>query len=44
MLLEAGAATVDAFADGWPDAVPVQVHGMDRDVFFGGEGDPRQCP
>ena len=22
---------VTEFADGWPDAVPVQVHGMDRD-------------
>jgi dienelactone hydrolase len=23
----------------WPDGVPVQVHGMDRDPFFGSEGD-----
>lgn len=23
----------------WPDGVPVQVHGMDRDPFFGLEGD-----
>lgn len=23
----------------WPDAVPVQVHGMDADEFFAGEGD-----
>lgn len=24
---------------GWPDGVPVQVHGMDADPFFSGEGD-----
>jgi dienelactone hydrolase len=24
---------------GWPAAVPVQVHGMDNDPFFAGEGD-----
>jgi dienelactone hydrolase len=23
----------------WPDALPVQVHGMDQDPFFAGEGD-----
>ena len=23
----------------WPDGVPVQVHGMEQDPFFGGEGD-----
>jgi dienelactone hydrolase len=27
------------FAPGWPDAVPVQVHGMDADPIFVGEGD-----
>jgi dienelactone hydrolase len=27
------------FADGWPDGVPVQVHGMDADPYFAGEGD-----
>lgn len=27
------------FGDGWPAGVPVQVHGMDADVFFAGEGD-----
>lgn len=27
------------FADGWPDGVPIQVHGMDADPFFAGEGD-----
>lgn len=27
------------FGDGWPAGVPVQVHGMERDPFFGLEGD-----
>ena len=27
------------FGAGWPDGVPVQVHGMERDPFFGLEGD-----
>jgi dienelactone hydrolase len=27
------------FAPGWPDGVPVQVHGMDADPIFVGEGD-----
>jgi dienelactone hydrolase len=27
------------FGDGWPQGVPVQVHGMDADPFFAGEGD-----
>lgn len=27
------------FGDGWPEGVPVQVHGMDADPFFAGEGD-----
>ena len=27
------------FGGAWPDAVPVQVHGMDADPFFAGEGD-----
>jgi dienelactone hydrolase len=30
---------VSAFGSGWPDAVPVQVHGMDADPFFAAEGD-----
>lgn len=30
---------VDEFAEGWPDGVPVQVHGMDRDPLFADEGD-----
>lgn len=27
------------FGDTWPDGVPVQVHGMDADPIFAGEGD-----
>ena len=27
------------FGSGWPDGVPVQVHGMDGDPYFAGEGD-----
>lgn len=38
VLLEA-CAPVDAFASGWPDGVAVQIHGMDNDEFFAGEGD-----
>lgn len=40
-----GALLIDAcipateFGDGWPDGVPVQIHGMDNDPFFAGEGD-----
>lgn len=39
-----GAVFVDACADPsyfgtWPDGVPAQVHGMDRDPFFADEGD-----
>ncbi|HKO32917.1 MAG TPA: dienelactone hydrolase family protein [Candidatus Limnocylindria bacterium] len=40
-----GAVLIDAcvpvseFADQWPDAVPVQVHGMDHDPLFADEGD-----
>jgi dienelactone hydrolase len=30
---------VGEFSDGWPRSVPVQVHGMDADPFFVGEGD-----
>jgi dienelactone hydrolase len=29
----------DEFAPGWPEDVPVQVHGMDADPIFVGEGD-----
>jgi dienelactone hydrolase len=40
-----GAVLVDAclpieeFGGRWPDAVPVQIHGMDADPIFAGEGD-----
>jgi dienelactone hydrolase len=40
-----GAVLIDAclpvgeFGDGWPTGVPVQVHGMDADPIFAGEGD-----
>ena len=30
---------VSAFGSAWPDSVPVQVHGMDADPIFVGEGD-----
>jgi dienelactone hydrolase len=30
---------VSSFGSSWPPAVPVQVHGMDRDPIFAGEGD-----
>jgi dienelactone hydrolase len=30
---------VSEFGSGWPDGVPVQVHGMDSDPFFADEGD-----
>src|SRR3954466_12844293 len=29
----------EEFGSGWPDGVPVQVHGMDADPIFAGEGD-----
>lgn len=41
----AGAALLEAcvppdeFGSGWPDGVPVQIHGMAEDPFFAGEGD-----
>lgn len=38
ILLEA-CVQQDAFADGWPSSVPVQIHGMADDPFFAGEGD-----
>ena len=40
-----GAILIDAcvpvseFSPSWPQGVPVQVHGMDRDPYFAGEGD-----
>ena len=30
---------VTEFGDGWPQGVPVQIHGMDADPEFAGEGD-----
>ena len=30
---------VEEFGPGWPAEVPVQIHGMDQDPFFAGEGD-----
>jgi dienelactone hydrolase len=30
---------VTEFGEAWPDDVPVQIHGMDADPFFAGEGD-----
>lgn len=38
LLLEA-CIPVSEFGESWPAGVPVQVHGMDRDPFFAGEGD-----
>ena len=38
VLLEACVPPAE-FGDGWPAGVPVQVHGMERDPFFGLEGD-----
>ena len=30
---------VSEFGDAWPQGVPVQIHGMDADPYFAGEGD-----
>lgn len=30
---------VTEFGSAWPEGVPVQIHGMDADTFFVGEGD-----
>ena len=30
---------VTEFGEAWPTGVPMQVHGMDADPFFAGEGD-----
>jgi dienelactone hydrolase len=32
-------APVTEFSESWPAGVPVQIHGMDADPFFAGEGD-----
>lgn len=40
VLLEAAIPVTGEWAFGrWPDGVPVQIHGMDADEFFAGEGD-----
>ena len=38
-LLYYSALLPDEFGSGWPDDVPVQIHAMDADPFFVGEGD-----
>ena len=38
VLLEA-CLPLSQFGTSWPGAVPVQIHGMDADPFFAGEGD-----
>lgn len=38
VLLEA-CVPVEEFGESWPDGVPVQIHGMDADPSFAGEGD-----
>lgn len=38
-LLFEACVPISEFGDGWPDHVRVQVHGMDGDPFFAGEGD-----
>ncbi len=38
VLIEA-CVPVSEFGGAWPEDVPVQVHGMDADPFFAGEGD-----
>lgn len=38
LLFESCVPTAE-FGAGWPAGVPVQVHGMDADPFFAGEGD-----
>lgn len=38
-LLFQGCVPVSEFSASWPDDVPVQIHAMDNDPFFVGEGD-----
>ncbi|HVL22799.1 MAG TPA: dienelactone hydrolase family protein [Thermomicrobiales bacterium] len=38
-LLFESCVPVSEFGAAWPDGVPVQVHGMDADPYFAGEGD-----
>jgi dienelactone hydrolase len=39
VLLFYSCVPVSEFGSAWPDGVPVQVHGMDADLIFVGEGD-----
>jgi dienelactone hydrolase len=38
-LLYYACVPLSEFGEAWPDGVPVQVHGMDADPIFAGEGD-----
>jgi len=38
-LLFSACVPVSAFGPAWPDGVPVQIHGMDADPIFVGDGD-----
>ncbi|MFF5387874.1 dienelactone hydrolase family protein [Streptomyces sp. NPDC013012] len=38
-LLFSACVPADTFGAAWPEGVPVQVHGMDADPYFAGEGD-----
>lgn len=38
-LLFEGCVPMSEFGEGWPANVPVQIHGMDADPYFSGEGD-----
>jgi dienelactone hydrolase len=38
-LLMYSCVPVTEFSEAWPDGVPAQIHGMDGDPFFAGEGD-----
>ena len=38
-LLFSSCVPVSEFGEAWPDGVPVQIHGMDADPYFVGEGD-----
>jgi dienelactone hydrolase len=38
-LLFESCVPVSEFSPAWPDGLPVQIHGMDNDPFFAGEGD-----
>lgn len=38
-LLYHACVPVSEFSESWPEGIPVQIHGMDADEFFAGEGD-----